>query len=345
MRVPVRRYCRASVPCACTSGWGGRNTAERGRGGDRRVVDAQLADPAPQCSAPGQNGWPRQPAPPYLVTGSSSPTHSREDFTPRDDACSLELTPFPCIGRRRRRRLFSHAFRQVFGEIMSTRPHIGLSWTVRRTRLPLLAFRCVHCHSGLASTGDGKFRVNANGKPLDIWLLVACVSCNRTSKITLHDRVPVRYLDPTLLEAYSGNSSVIARVLLDSLIARRNRFALQWDSCWELLPPSPPESPWPIQISVIFDDPVPPSPRTAHRPGAGHQPLGDRSPRKDRHSAEPQNSQGLLVRPAMSRRRGPEPGREARWPCPGLHHAAVRAQSLMTGHERRSGPARYQRRR
>ncbi|MGC5021269.1 DUF1062 domain-containing protein [Micromonospora sp. DT47] len=134
---------------------------------------------------------------------------------------------------------------------MSTHPHIVLSWAVRRTRLPLLAFRCVHCHSGLASTGDGKFRVNANGKLLDIWLLVACVSCNRTSKVSVHDRVPVRYLDPILLEGYSGNSS----------------------------------------------------------------------------------------------RRGPEPGREARWPCPGLHHAAVRARSLMTGRERRSGPARRRRRR
>lgn len=229
---------------------------------------------------------------------------------------------------------------------MSTRPHIVLSWTVRRTRLPLLAFRCVHCHSGLASTGDGKFRVNANGKLLDIWLLVACVSCDRTSKITVHDRVPVRYLDPILLEGYSGNSSaLVARVLLDPLIARRNRFALEWDSCWELLAPSPPESPWPVQVSVIFDDPVPLRPERLIAQGAGHQPRGDRSPRQDRHSAEPQNSQGLLVRPAMSRRRGPEPGREARWPCPGLHHAAVRARSLMTGREHRSGPARYRRRR
>lgn len=229
---------------------------------------------------------------------------------------------------------------------MSTRPHIVLSWTLRRTRLPLLAFHCVHCHSGLASTGDGKFRVNANGELLDIWLLVACVSCGRTSKITVHDRVPVRYLDPILLEGYSGNSSaLVARVLLDPLIARRNRFALEWDSCWELLAPSPPDRPWPVQVPVIFDDPVALRPERLIAQGAGHQPRRDRSPRQDRHSAESQNSQGPLVRPAMSRRRGPEPGREARWPCPGLHHAAVSARSLMTGRERGSGPARYRRRR
>ncbi|MCW3841915.1 DUF1062 domain-containing protein [Micromonospora yasonensis] len=133
---------------------------------------------------------------------------------------------------------------------MSTRPHIVLPWTVGHTQLPLLAFACAHCYSGLASIGDGKFRVIANGKLLDIWSLVACVSCGRTSKITVHDRVPVRHLDPILLNGYSGNSS----------------------------------------------------------------------------------------------RRWPEPGREARWPCPGLHHAAVTARSLMA-RERRSGPARYRRRR
>lgn len=321
---------------------GGRNTAERGRGGDRRVGDAQGVDPAPRCSHQDKNEWPRQPVPPYLVTGSSSPAHSPEDFSPRDAACSLDLTPSPCIGRRPRRRLFFRALRQVFREIMSTRPHIVLSWALRHTRLRLLVFRCVHCHSGFPSTGDGKFRVNANGKLLTIWLLVAC---DRSSKITVHDRVPVRCLDPILLQGYSGTSSpLVARLLLDPLIALRNRFALELDSCWELLAPSPPESPWPVQDSVIFDDPVAPSPRTAHRRGAGHQPPRDRSPRQDRRSAEPQNSPGLLVRPATSRR-GPEPGREARWPCPGLHHATVRARSLMTGCERRSGPPRYRRRR
>ncbi|MEU0156635.1 DUF1062 domain-containing protein [Micromonospora fulviviridis] len=226
---------------------------------------------------------------------------------------------------------------------MSTRPHILLSRTLRRTRLPLLAFR-VHYHSGRGNPVDGKFRVSASGALPDIWLLVACVPCDHTSKIT--DRVPVRYVEPILLRGYSGNSSsLVARALLDPLIARRNRFALEWDSCWEVFAPSPPECPWPVQLSVIFDDPVPLRPERLIPEGAGHQPRGDRSPRQDRYLAEPRNSQGLLLRPATSRRCGPELGREARWPRPGLHHAAVRARSLMTGRDLTSGLARYRRRR
>ncbi|MGY0002340.1 DUF1062 domain-containing protein [Micromonospora sp. I033] len=167
---------------------------------------------------------------------------------------------------------------------MSTRPHTVLSCALRRARLPLFPFRRGHCRSGLASPGDGTFRVDANGTLPDRWFLVACVSCDRTSAIAVHDRVPVRYPDAIPLDGYSRTSSaLVARLRLD---------------------PS----------------------------------------RQERHPAEPRNSPVLLVRPAVSRR-GPEPGREARWPCPGLRHAAVRARSFMTGRERRSGPARYGRRR
>jgi hypothetical protein len=151
-----------------------------------------------------------------------------------------------------------HALRQVFREIMSSHPHIVLPWAVRRTRLPLLVLRCVVCPSDRATIGNGKFRVNANGKLLDVWLLVHCVSCDRTSKITFHDRVPVRSLPAGLLTGYEANSPVLAvDALLDPLIARRNRFALDWDGRWELDAPPVPENPWPQHIAVTFHDPVP----------------------------------------------------------------------------------------
>jgi hypothetical protein len=153
---------------------------------------------------------------------------------------------------------------------MSSHPHIVLPWAVRRTRLPLLVLRCVACPSGRATIGHGRFRVNANGKLLDVWLLVNCVSCDRTSKLTVHDRVPVRSLPADLLAGYSANSSSLAvDALLDPLIARRNRFALDWDGCWELHAPPVPEDPWPLQITVTFDDPVPVRPERLIAHGLG----------------------------------------------------------------------------
>ncbi|MEO3824246.1 DUF1062 domain-containing protein [Actinomadura sp. B10D3] len=142
---------------------------------------------------------------------------------------------------------------------MSSQPHIGLPWIVRRTRLPLLSLRCVDCRSESATTGEGRFRVNANGKLLDVWLLVQCVSCNRTSKLTVHERVPVRSFDPAELHAYRVNDpALVTSRLLDPLLARRNRYTLDWRGAWRLYPtPVPLDEAWPVQVQVVLEDPVP----------------------------------------------------------------------------------------
>ncbi|WP_147433028.1 hypothetical protein [Catellatospora citrea] len=217
-----------------------------------------------------------------------------------------------------------------------------LSSTLRRPRLPLPPLRCIHCHAGLVGTGGGKFRVEAGGKLLGIWL-PAAVSHDRTGEITAHDRVPVRHLEPSLLNS-GGSSSLVARVLADPRVARHKPLALECDSCRQPLAPSSRESPWPGPVPVILGGPVPLRPARIVIQRTWHQLRGDRSPRQDWRFAGPQNSLGLLVRPAVRLRRGPEPGREARWPCPIPHPAAVRARKFLTGRELRSGPARYWRR-
>ncbi|MEU0561518.1 DUF1062 domain-containing protein [Dactylosporangium sp. NPDC006015] len=134
-----------------------------------------------------------------------------------------------------------------------------LSWVVRRTRLPLLSLRCLDCRSESATTGEGRFRVNANGKLLDVWLLVRCVSCDRTSKLTVHERAPVSSVDPVRLDGYHGNDpDLVAAVLLDPLLARRGRFALDWRGAWRLdTAPVRADATWPVQVEVVFADPVP----------------------------------------------------------------------------------------
>ncbi|MEV5569716.1 DUF1062 domain-containing protein [Spirillospora sp. NPDC052269] len=134
-----------------------------------------------------------------------------------------------------------------------------LPWVVRRTRLPLLSSRCVDCRAESATTGAGRFRVNSNGKLLDVWLLVHCMSCDRTSKLTVHDRVPVRSLDPAEFHGYRVNDpELVASTLLDPRLARRNRFALDWEGAWLLdASPVPLDEAWPVQIEVTFEDPVP----------------------------------------------------------------------------------------
>ncbi|MER7546773.1 DUF1062 domain-containing protein [Actinomadura sp.] len=135
-----------------------------------------------------------------------------------------------------------------------------LRWVVRRTRLPLLSARCTDCLSESATAGEGRFRVNANGKLLSVWLPARCTDCDRTTKLTVHERVPVRSFDPVLLDGYRANDpELVASTLLDPLFARRNRVTLDWTGAWRLhVPPArPADEAWPVRVQVVFDDPVP----------------------------------------------------------------------------------------
>ena len=141
---------------------------------------------------------------------------------------------------------------------MSSQPHIVLPWVVRRTRLPLLSLRCVTCRAESATAARGRFRVNANGKILDVWLLVHCVSCDRTSKLTVRERATVSSFDPVELHGHQLNDpALVAATLLDPAFARRCRFTLDWTGAWTVDAPTVPLDGWPVRVDVTFDDPVP----------------------------------------------------------------------------------------
>ncbi|MEU9514736.1 DUF1062 domain-containing protein [Micromonospora sp. NPDC048169] len=133
-----------------------------------------------------------------------------------------------------------------------------LPWVVRRTRLPLLSLRCVTCRAESATAARGRFRVNANGKILDVWLLVHCVSCDRTSKLTVRERATVSSFDPVELHGHQLNDpALVAATLLDPAFARRCRFTLDWTDAWTVDAPTVPLDGWPVRVDVTFDDPVP----------------------------------------------------------------------------------------
>jgi hypothetical protein len=142
---------------------------------------------------------------------------------------------------------------------MFSQPHTVLPWVVRRTRLPLLRLACAACPSQTHTTGRGRFRVNANGKLLHVWLLVRCRGCDRTVKLTVHERTPVSSLAPAELDGYHRNdAALVAALLLDPWFARRSRFGLDWTGAWRLdAPAAPAGTQWPYRVEVAFTDPVP----------------------------------------------------------------------------------------
>ncbi|MFF3565256.1 DUF1062 domain-containing protein [Streptomyces sp. NPDC002574] len=108
------------------------------------------------------------------------------------------------------------------------------TWAVVPTCLPLVLRRCHACTSERFQA-NGKFRVNANHKLLDAWLLVLCTTCGDTAKLAILERVNVRSVKPGLLDRLHDNDpSLAAELLQDPAVQRRNRIALDWDGAWRL---------------------------------------------------------------------------------------------------------------
>ena len=107
-------------------------------------------------------------------------------------------------------------------------------WAVVPTCLPLIRRRCHECASE-RFRASGKFRVNANHKLLDVWLLALCTGCGETAKLTVMERVTVRSIRPELLDRlHHDDPDLVAELLQDPAVHRRNRIALDWDGAWRL---------------------------------------------------------------------------------------------------------------
>ncbi|MEU0986472.1 DUF1062 domain-containing protein [Streptomyces sp. NPDC005953] len=135
------------------------------------------------------------------------------------------------------------------------------TWVVVPTCLPIVLRRCHRCASG-RFRANGKFRVNANHKLLDAWLLALCTKCGDTTKLTVLERMNVRSVRPELLNLLHGNALALAAELLqDPVVRRRNRIALDWDNTWHLDSGGPNQPHRPegeaIEVSVRFAARIP----------------------------------------------------------------------------------------
>jgi len=133
-------------------------------------------------------------------------------------------------------------------------------WAVRECGLPAIVRPCVDC-SGSRHHPSGKFRVNANGKLLDVWLLLCCSACGRTSKVPVHERVHVQSLAPAHRLAFESNDPAMVRALtMSASLAGKTGYRLDWAGNWRLDTDTPfysPLEPESFRVLVGFELPVP----------------------------------------------------------------------------------------
>jgi hypothetical protein len=135
-------------------------------------------------------------------------------------------------------------------------------WIIRELGLPALVKPCVSCRSARHHP-TGKFRVNANGKLLDVWMLICCELCGRTSKIPVHERIHVQALGRERLLMFENNDPAMVRDLaMDGALAGQAAYQLDWSGAWELETGMPScelhrEDPAPLAVIIRFELPAP----------------------------------------------------------------------------------------
>ena len=70
--------------------------------------------------------------------------------------------------------------------------------------------RCGGCGKKQVFLNTGKFRVNANGKRVDVWLIYRCEKCKHSWNLTIYERKKPAKIAPDEYELFLENDSELA---------------------------------------------------------------------------------------------------------------------------------------
>lgn len=65
--------------------------------------------------------------------------------------------------------------------------------------------RCGGCGKKQEFVNSGKFRVNANGNNVDVWLIYRCQKCKHSWNLTVYERTKPHKIPPELYELFLCN--------------------------------------------------------------------------------------------------------------------------------------------
>ena len=80
------------------------------------------------------------------------------------------------------------------------------TWAVSPNNTPLLKKSCSHCDSKQFYCSE-KFRINAQKKNVDVWLIYRCVKCDSTYNLTIFSRTRPTAIDSILFNKFQNNDT------------------------------------------------------------------------------------------------------------------------------------------
>ena len=70
--------------------------------------------------------------------------------------------------------------------------------------------RCGGCGKKQEFINSGKFRVNANGNRVDVWLIYRCKKCKHSWNLTVYERVRPSKIEPDVYKLFLENDYDLA---------------------------------------------------------------------------------------------------------------------------------------
>lgn len=100
---------------------------------------------------------------------------------------------------------------------------LSVHWTISPAIAPRPFVNCNRCGGVRPYQCSEKFRVNANGKRIDVWLIYRCVDCDNSWNFAILERRNRHDIEPALLTALESNDLALARRFAFDAAALRNR--------------------------------------------------------------------------------------------------------------------------
>lgn len=104
-------------------------------------------------------------------------------------------------------------------------------WIVTPINSPTILRNCTNCGNGSSFICSNNFRINANGKNIDVWLIYKCKECDSTLNITIMSRVKPSQIEKPLYESFEKNDHEIAmKYAFDLQILGNNKAIVSYDN-------------------------------------------------------------------------------------------------------------------
>ena len=100
---------------------------------------------------------------------------------------------------------------------------LRIRWAIAPKIAPRPLVACNRCGGLKAYHCSGKFRINANGKRIDAWLIYRCIDCDNSWNFGILERCNRRDIEPALLQALESNDPALARHHAFDVVALRSR--------------------------------------------------------------------------------------------------------------------------